>query len=59
MLQICRLTILEDTVDPRREGNETFTVFLSSPTGSILVEPHLATVVIHDAHLDGKRFEIT
>ncbi|XP_033757797.1 extracellular matrix protein FRAS1-like [Pecten maximus] len=48
----CLLTIMDDEGDPRREGNETFTVFLSSPTGSVLVEPHTATVVIHDDHLD-------
>ncbi|XP_069123568.1 extracellular matrix organizing protein FRAS1-like [Argopecten irradians] len=48
----CLLTIMDDEGDPRLEGNETFTVFLSSPTGSVLVEPHTATVVIHDDHLD-------
>ena len=54
LFQTCQLTILDDDFDPRREGNETFVVFLSSATGSTLAEPHLASVVIHDSTLDSK-----
>ncbi|XP_041363241.1 extracellular matrix organizing protein FRAS1-like isoform X2 [Gigantopelta aegis] len=48
----CQLTILDDDFDPRREGNETFVVFLSSPMGSTLAEPYFANVIIHDESLD-------
>ena len=43
-------------MNPMLEGNETFTVFLSSALGSILIEPYIATVVIQDQHLDGMYF---
>jgi hypothetical protein len=53
-LQKCRLTILDDEADPKLEGNETFSVFLSSPIGSILSMPYMATVSIYDNALDSK-----
>ena len=40
-------------MNPVLEGNETFTVFLSSALGSSLIQPYIATVVIQDQHLDG------
>lgn len=48
------MTILDDEADPKLEGNETFVVFLSSPSGSVLVEPYIATVDIYDHNLDCK-----
>ena len=41
-------------MNPVLEGNETFTVFLSSAIGSSLVQPFIASVVIQDDQLDGK-----
>ena len=40
--------------DPELEGDEAFTVWLSSAMGSNLVEPHTANVIIQDATLDGR-----
>ena len=54
MFQHCQLTIMDDDMNPVLEGNETFTVFLSSAIRSNLIEPYIATVVIKDSHLDGK-----
>ena len=54
--QICQLTIMDDDMNPVLEGNETFTVFLSSALGSSLIQPYIATVVIQDQHLDGMYF---
>ncbi|KAL5018413.1 hypothetical protein ScPMuIL_004135 [Solemya velum] len=48
----CQLNILDDNVDPRLEGNETFIVFLSSTSGSSLSDPYSTTIVIYDSHLD-------
>ena len=45
-------------MNPVLEGNETFTVFLSSALGSSLIQPYIATVVIQDQHLDGRYFPI-
>lgn len=53
-LQICKLTLLDDTADPRVEGNETFVVFLSAAMGSALAEPYSAVVTINDTNLDSK-----
>ena len=43
-------------MNPVLEGNETFTVFLSSALGSSLIQSYIATVVIQDQHLDGMYF---
>ena len=45
---------MDDDMNPVLEGNETFTVFLSSAIGSNLIQPYIATVVLTDSHLDGK-----
>lgn len=55
-MQKCHLTLLDDSVEPRLEGNETFTVWLSTPVGSSLGNPHTATVTIYDGHLDSTSF---
>lgn len=52
--QRCHLTLLDDSVDPRLEGNETFSVWLSTPRGSSLGPLQTATVTIYDSHLDSK-----
>ena len=43
-------------MNPMLEGNETFTVFLSSALGSSLIQSYIATVGIQDQHLDGMYF---
>ena len=43
-------------MNPVLEGNDTFTVFLSSTLGSSLTQPYIATAVIQDQHLDGMYF---
>ncbi|WAQ95604.1 FRAS1-like protein [Mya arenaria] len=48
----CQLTLLDDTLDPRVEGVETFSVFLSSAVSSNLVQPYHATVSIDDTWQD-------
>ncbi|XP_052791092.1 extracellular matrix organizing protein FRAS1-like isoform X2 [Mya arenaria] len=50
--QTCQLTLLDDTLDPRVEGVETFSVFLSSAVSSNLVQPYHATVSIDDTWQD-------
>ena len=45
-------------MNPVLEGNETFTVFLSSAIGSSLVQPYIASVVIHDSNLDGRFYNL-
>lgn len=52
--QTCQLTILDDEADPQVEGDETFTVFLSSAVSSNLVQPYTAVVHIQDDSLDGR-----
>lgn len=52
--QKCRITILDDVADPKLEGNETFAVFLSTPIGSILSMPYVASISIYDNELDSK-----
>ncbi|CAG5116316.1 unnamed protein product, partial [Candidula unifasciata] len=49
---ICRVVLLDDDLEPKLEGNETFVVFLSSAVGSILDQPHYAVVTIYDDNLD-------
>ncbi|PIK53992.1 hypothetical protein BSL78_09129, partial [Apostichopus japonicus] len=47
-VEVCRITIVDDTASPRMEGNETFLVYLSSAMGSALSAPHEALIVIND-----------
>ncbi|PIK50778.1 putative extracellular matrix protein FRAS1 [Apostichopus japonicus] len=42
-VEVCRITIVDDTASPRMEGNETFLVYLSSAMGSALSAPHEAS----------------
>ncbi|KAM8864960.1 extracellular matrix organizing protein FRAS1 isoform 2-T3 [Synchiropus picturatus] len=51
-LEICSLTVLDDVQNPVIEGPESFLVFLSSPHGAVLQEPHEASVIISDSFLD-------
>lgn len=44
----CQLTIIDDNINPKLEGNETFEVFLSSSVGSNLNYPFSAVVLITD-----------
>lgn len=53
-LQVCSLTILDDTQNPTIEGTESFVVFLSSAQGAELTKPFQATVVITDTFQDGR-----
>ncbi|KAL2092359.1 hypothetical protein ACEWY4_012157 [Coilia grayii] len=50
--ETCSLTIMDDVQNPTIEGSESFVVFLSSPQGAVLVEPHEASVLITDTFLD-------
>ncbi|XP_031426498.1 extracellular matrix protein FRAS1 [Clupea harengus] len=50
--ETCSLTIMDDVQNPTIEGTESFVVFLSSPQGAVLVEPHEASVLISDTFLD-------
>lgn len=43
---------MDDVQNPTIEGSESFVVFLSSPQGAVLVEPHEASVLITDTFLD-------
>ena len=43
-------------MNPVLEGNETFTVFLSSALGSSLIQSYIAVVVVQDQILDGMYF---
>ncbi|XP_033644314.1 extracellular matrix protein FRAS1-like [Asterias rubens] len=47
-VEVCRVTIVDDTASPQMEGNETFIVYLSSAMGSGLATPSEALVVIND-----------
>ncbi len=47
-VEVCRVTIVDDTASPQMEGNETFIVYLSSAMGSGLATPSEAVVVIND-----------
>lgn len=51
-LQTCSLTIMDDIQNPTIEGKESFIVFLSSPNGAVLIEPHEASVYIVDSTQD-------
>ncbi|KAK3090989.1 hypothetical protein FSP39_016284, partial [Pinctada imbricata] len=51
-VQRCTITVVDDDEEPSLEGDETFTIWLSSSVGSTLVEPHTAIVVIQDFNLD-------
>lgn len=51
-LQTCSLTIMDDIQNPTIEGKESFIVFLSSPNGAVLTEPHEAIVSIVDSTQD-------
>lgn len=51
-LQTCSLTIMDDIQNPTIEGKESFIVFLSSPNGAVLTEPHEASVYIVDSTQD-------
>jgi hypothetical protein len=53
----CRLTLIDDSVQPTMEGPERLHVLLSSPDGSSLSEPKKATVVIDDSLSDIPTFE--
>ncbi|XP_053388167.1 extracellular matrix organizing protein FRAS1-like isoform X2 [Mercenaria mercenaria] len=50
--QKCHLTLLDDDLDPKVEGDETFSVFLSSAVSSSLVQPFTAIIHILDTQLD-------
>ncbi|XP_028297012.1 extracellular matrix protein FRAS1-like [Gouania willdenowi] len=50
--ETCTLTIIDDIQNPVIEGAESFIVFLSSPQGAVLQEPHEATIIITDTFLD-------
>eukprot|EP00057_Strongylocentrotus_purpuratus_P020370 XP_011674844.1 PREDICTED: extracellular matrix protein FRAS1 [Strongylocentrotus purpuratus] len=47
-VEVCRITIVDDSASPHLEGNETFIVFLSSAMSSGLGTPSEAIVVIND-----------
>lgn len=53
-LQTCSLTIVDDIQNPTIEGKESFIIFLSSPHGAVLTEPHEASVYIVDSTQDRK-----
>ncbi|XP_030622204.1 extracellular matrix organizing protein FRAS1 [Chanos chanos] len=50
--ETCSLTIMDDIQNPTIEGKESFVVFLSSPNGAVLTEPHEASVYITDTTQD-------
>uniref|UniRef100_A0A8B9K9Q3 Fraser extracellular matrix complex subunit 1 n=1 Tax=Astyanax mexicanus TaxID=7994 RepID=A0A8B9K9Q3_ASTMX len=50
--ETCSLTIMDDIQNPTIEGKESFIVFLSSPNGAVLTEPHEASVYITDTTQD-------
>ncbi|TSN86075.1 Extracellular matrix protein FRAS1 [Bagarius yarrelli] len=50
--ETCSLTIMDDIQNPTIEGKESFIVFLSSPNGAVLKEPHEASVYIIDSTQD-------
>ncbi|XP_073717143.1 extracellular matrix organizing protein FRAS1 [Misgurnus anguillicaudatus] len=50
--ETCSLTIMDDIQNPTIEGKESFIVFLSSPNGAVLTEPHEAPVYITDTTQD-------
>ncbi|KAM9446229.1 extracellular matrix organizing protein FRAS1 [Clarias gariepinus] len=50
--ETCSLTIMDDIQNPTIEGKESFIVFLSSPNGAVLTEPHEASVYIIDSTQD-------
>lgn len=43
---------MDDIQNPTIEGKESFIVFLSSPNGAVLTEPHEASVYIIDSTQD-------
>ncbi|XP_071508475.1 extracellular matrix organizing protein FRAS1-like [Diadema antillarum] len=47
-VEICRITIVDDSASPQLEGNETFIVFLSSAMNTRLGTPSEVVVVIND-----------
>ncbi|XP_076856944.1 extracellular matrix organizing protein FRAS1 isoform X2 [Brachyhypopomus gauderio] len=50
--ETCSLTIMDDVQSPTIEGKESFIIFLSSPNGAVLTEPHEASVYIIDTAQD-------
>jgi len=53
----CRLTLIDDSIEPMMEGPERLHVILSSPDGASLSEPSRATVIIDDSTSDIPTFE--
>ena len=54
---ICTVQIIDDNDNPIVEGEETFTVYLSSPVGGVLGENTETNIVVNDIIEDSSKFE--
>ena len=54
LIQVCKLTIIDDSQTPQVEGNESFIVDLNSAVNARIAQPSEAIILINDTLNDSQ-----